>query len=138
MIIYVISMTIKLTAAILSFKQHLHHTEHKCGMQQQQHSCRPCMHFEMIKTWLVFWLLVVSLNYLTKFHDFSMIIQGFFKFHEISMHGTFFSDFPGFPLFPELVGTLFIRGFLISVRRYCFDLQHDKYPKEVLSFSLAT
>ena len=22
------------------------------------------------------------------------------------MHGTFFGDFPGFPLFPELVGTL--------------------------------
>ena len=44
--------------------------------------------------------------YLTKFHDFSMIIQFFFKFNDFSMHGTFFSDFPGFTRFPELVGTL--------------------------------
>ena len=35
-----------------------------------------------------------------------MIIQFFFKFHNFSMHGTLFSDFPGFPWFPELVGTL--------------------------------
>ena len=35
----------------LSFKQNLHHTEHNCGVQQQQHSCRPCMHFEIMKTW---------------------------------------------------------------------------------------
>ena len=27
------------------------------------------------------------------FHDY----LGFFKFHDFSMHGTFFSDFPGFP-----------------------------------------
>ena len=83
---------------------------------------RPCIHFEIIETWnhqllenwlsdtsvrqLVFWQLVVSSNYITKFHDFSMIIQVFFKFHDFSMHGTFFSGFPGFPWFPELVGTL--------------------------------
>ena len=36
------------------------------------------------------------------FHDFSVI----FKFHDFSMHGTFFCDFPGFPGFPVLVGTL--------------------------------
>ena len=24
------------------------------------------------------------------------------------MHGTFFRDFPGFPRFPDLVGTLFL------------------------------
>ena len=35
-----------------------------------------------------------------------MIIQGFFQFHDFSMHGTFFGDFPGFQWFPELVGTL--------------------------------
>ena len=29
---------------------HLHHAEHKWGMQQQQHACRLCMHFEIIKT----------------------------------------------------------------------------------------
>ena len=32
-----------------------------------------------------------------------MIFQFFFKFHDFSMHGTFFCDFPGFPV---LVGTL--------------------------------
>ena len=36
------------------------------------------------------------------FHDYS----GFFKFHDFSMHGTFLCGFPGFPWFPELVGTL--------------------------------
>ena len=30
----------------------------------------------------------------------------FFKFNDFSMHGTVFGDFPGFPWFPELVGTL--------------------------------
>ena len=30
----------------------------------------------------------------------------FLKFHGFSMHGIYFSDFPGFPWFPELVGTL--------------------------------
>ena len=58
--------------------------------------CRSCMHFEM-KRQLVFWLLVVLSHYFTKFLDFYMIIQVFFKFHDFSMHGTFFSDFPGFP-----------------------------------------
>ena len=28
--------------------QQLHHAEHK--QQQQQHACRPCIHFEIIKT----------------------------------------------------------------------------------------
>ena len=37
---------------------------------------------------LVFWLLVVSSNYFTKFHDFTMIIQ-VIKLHDFSMHGTF-------------------------------------------------
>ena len=46
---------------------------------------------------LVFWLLVVSSNYFTKFHDYSVVV---FKFHDFSMHGTFFQ------WFPELVGTL--------------------------------
>ena len=47
---------------------------------------------------LVFWLLLVSQNYFTKFHDFSMIIKVFFfKFHDFLMHGTFLGDFPGFP-----------------------------------------
>ena len=27
-----------------------HNAELKCGMQQQQHACKPCMHFEMNKT----------------------------------------------------------------------------------------
>ena len=44
-------------------------------------------------------------NYFTKFHNFSIIIQVIFKFHDFSMHGTLFSDFPGFP---ELVGTLLL------------------------------
>ena len=35
------------------------------------------------------------------FHDYS----GFLKFHDFSMHGIYFSDFPGFP---ELVGTLLV------------------------------
>ena len=39
-----------------------------------------------------------------------MITQGFFKFHDFSMHVTIFSDFPGFPWFPELVGTLTLIG----------------------------
>ena len=94
MINNVISMTISSTASNLPFYQHLHHTEHKCGIQQQQYACRPCMHFEIIKNLkspvarnlavghtsvrqLVFWLLVVSSNYFTKLHDFSMIIQIF-------------------------------------------------------------
>ena len=47
----VISMTIECMASNLSFKQHLHHAEHKCGMQHQQHACRPCMPFKIIKTW---------------------------------------------------------------------------------------
>ena len=38
---------------------------------------------------------VVSSNYFTKSHDFSVIIQSF-KFHDFSLQGTFFSDFPGF------------------------------------------
>ena len=37
-----------------------------------------------------------------------MIIQVFIKFHDFSMYGTLFGDFPGFPWFPELVGTLFV------------------------------
>ena len=37
-----------------------------------------------------------------------MIIQVFSKFHEFSIDGHFFSDIPGFPWFPELVGTLYI------------------------------
>ena len=52
---------------------------------------------------LVFWLLVVLSNYFTKFNDFSMILQ----FFSNSMHAcNFYSDFPGFPWFQELVGTL--------------------------------
>ena len=42
------------------------------------------------------WLLVVSSNYLKKIHDFSIIIQVFFKFHDFSMHGTFFAIFQVF------------------------------------------
>ena len=81
-------------ASNLPFKQHLHHAEHKCGMQQQQHVCRPCMHLENNKNLrppearklavghtsvrqLVFWLLLVLSNYFTKFHDFSITIQFF-------------------------------------------------------------
>ena len=45
-------------------------------------------------------LLTVSSNYFTKIHDYSMVIQAF------SMHGMFCHDFPGFPWFLELVGTL--------------------------------
>ena len=37
---------------------------------------------------LVFWLLLVSSNYFTKFHDFPMIIH-YFQFHNFSMHRTF-------------------------------------------------
>ena len=47
-----------------------------------------------------------------KIQWFSMIIQVFFKFHDFSMHGTLFCDFPGFPWFPELVGTLCNRQYL--------------------------
>ena len=36
------------------------------------------------------------------FYDYSV----FLKFHDFSMQGTFFSDFSGFPLFPELMETL--------------------------------
>ena len=36
-----------------------------------------------------------------------MIIQVlFFKFHDFSMHGTFFCDFPSFLCFPELMEPL--------------------------------
>ena len=35
-----------------------------------------------------------------------MIFQFFFKFHDFSIHGTYFCDFPGFPGIPVLVGTL--------------------------------
>ena len=42
-----------------------------------------------------------------KIHDFSMIIQDFSN--SMIFHAwNFFSDFPGFPWFPELVGTLII------------------------------
>ena len=47
--------------------------------------------------------------YFTKFHDFSMIIQGFFKFMIFPCMELFFSDFQGFPWFPELVGTLILQ-----------------------------
>ena len=49
---------------------------------------------------------MVSSNYFTKKHDFSVIIQAFFKFHDFSMHGTFFSEFPGFPELVEPCNTL--------------------------------
>ena len=38
---------------------------------------------------------------------FSMIIQVLYKFHDFSLPGTLFSDIPGFPGFPELVGALY-------------------------------
>ena len=79
------------------------HVDHACILKWL--NLKPPVARKLVRR-LVFWPLVVSLNYLTKFHDFSMIIQVFFRFHEFSMHGTFFSDFPGFPWFPELVGTL--------------------------------
>ena len=41
------------------------------------------------------------------FHDYS----GFFKFHDFSRHGTFFSWFFRFFMIPELVGTLFCTSF---------------------------
>ena len=33
-----------------------------------------------------------------------MIVEGFFKFHDFSMHGTFFSDFPGFSMIFKACG----------------------------------
>ena len=33
----------------------------------------------------------------TKFHDFSMKISFFLKFHDLSMHGFFLCKIPGFP-----------------------------------------
>ena len=39
----------KYMASNLPFQQHRHHAEHKYGMQQQQHACKSCMHFEIIK-----------------------------------------------------------------------------------------
>ena len=65
---------------------------------------KPLKH--QIRLGLVSWLLVVSSNYFVKFHDFSMIIQGFFKFHDFSMHGTFFGNFPGFSIICSACGNL--------------------------------
>ena len=47
------------------------------------------------------------------------MIQFFLKFHDFFMHRTFFSDFPGFPRFPELVGTLYI-GFYMKKHEKIF------------------
>ena len=88
-------------------------------MYLNKHACRLYMHFEIFKTWnhqwpeyllsdtqvvcvwqLVLWLLVVSSNYFTKFHDFSMIIQ-VFQIPQFSHAWNFF--FRDFPWFPELL-----------------------------------
>ena len=50
------------------------------------------------------WFVKLFHTILWFFHDYSC----FFKFHDLSMYGTLFSDFPGFPWDPELVGTLLL------------------------------
>ena len=76
-------------------------------MQQQQHAC--------ILKWLR--LETISSQKTSCLTASFLVTGGFIKlFHKIpwffhddagfSMHGTFLGDFPGFPWFPELMGTL--------------------------------
>ena len=70
-----------------------------------------------------------------------MIIQVFFKFNDFSMHGTFFSDFPGFPRFPELAGTLLlglglsVKGHILSQfnRKWCYHIGVNLFCKYMYS-----
>ena len=103
-------------------------------MQQQQHACRPCMHFELklettssqktsCRTLVCPTACFLATGGLVKFfhkipwffYDYSV----FFKFHDFSMHGTYFSVFPGFPWFPELVGTLSLPLHCLWIIRCC-------------------
>ena len=89
-------------------------------MYLNKHACRPCMYFEIIKTWNHQWSknscpttnfvcltasFLATCGFIKLFHKiplFSMIIQLFFKFHDFSMHGTFFVFFQVFHDFQSL------------------------------------
>ena len=78
-------------------------------MYLNKHTCRPCKHFENLKPPVArkhrsFVCLTASFlatgGFVKLFHKIQLFFHdysGFFKFHDFSMHGTFFLDFPGFP-----------------------------------------
>ena len=84
---------------------------HDFSLHLDKHVCRQCMYFEIIKilkppvarklavrhtSFVCLTASFLATGGFTKFNDFSMIIR-FFKFHDFSIHGTFFGDCPGFP-----------------------------------------
>ena len=118
-------------------------------MYLNEYACRPCMHYEKpqvagkqavrhtsyLCVWqLVFWLLFLATGGFVKlfhkfpwfFHDYS----GFFKFHDFSMHGTFFSWFSRFSLIskacgnPELCCTCFAYLHVSMLSLFLYNFPH--------------